>query len=101
MKVWHYITKRSDDIQVGDYYTFHIKIDSNGFDRIKPKLNKDDNGKRTLLIKLSLETVILTRLKGKKCLYVWEAKQLSKRRSFGCRRVFGELIDNLSTASNK
>jgi len=99
MKVWHYITKRSDNIQVGDYYRFHSGHSSfDSYDRIKPDKYLGD-GVRVLLLCIPFEDIILMRINGKRLDYVWKAIQLSKRRSYTCIKVLGKLIEKLSTAS--
>ena len=93
MKVWHYITKRSDDIQIGDYYIFE---QGNEYDYVKPDNDKAGSGKFSPLVRISVEDIVLMRIKGKKLDFVWRAIQLSNRKSFSCKRVLGESIKSVS-----
>ena len=84
--VWHYLTIRSDDIKVGDYYCFSKIGDTD-------RLNNRDF---SYLIKLSLIEVTLMRLKGRKEQYVWQAVKKSKYKRYSHHRVQGKLIHSLS-----
>ena len=88
--VWHYLTIRSDDIQVGDYYCFS---DPGVNDKV---LVKGTNGKFGYLVKLSLTEVTLMRLKEKRKNFVWQAVRKSKIKKNNHYQVQGKLIYNLS-----
>ncbi len=85
--VWHYLTIRSDDIQVGDYYCF-CKTGIND-----PPIN---GRKYAYLIKLSITEITVMRLKQKRKDCVWQAVQRSKRKKNKHYRVQGKLIHSLS-----
>ncbi len=88
--VWHYLTIRSDNIQVGDYYCF---CKTGIFD---PILIRGKIAKYGYLVKLSILEITVMRLKGKRKEFVWQAVQRSKRKKNNHYRVQGKLIYNLS-----
>lgn len=89
--IWHYLTIRSDYLEVGDYYCFSKSGDNDIV--IVEGISK---GKYGYLIKLSLIEVILMRLNGKKKDFVWQVVRKSQRKKHNHHRVLGKYIRNLS-----
>jgi len=88
--IWHYLTKRSDDIQIGDYYCFS----GDGIGDIV--LIQGEKHKYGYLIKLPVPEVALMRLKGLRKNFVWKAVRKSQRKKNNHYRVQGKIIFNLS-----
>ena len=88
--IWHYLTKRSDDIQVGDHYCFSENGDTDIV------LTRGKDVKFHYLVKLSVFEVVLMRLKGLRKDFIFKAVRKSQRKKNNHQRIQGKIISNLS-----
>lgn len=88
--IWHYLTKRSDNIQVGDYYCFSKNGDTDAV------LVQRKPTKFHYLVKLPVSEVVLMRLKGLTKDFIFKAVRKSQRKLYNHHRVQGKYIPNLS-----
>jgi len=88
--IWHYLTKRSDNIQVGDYYCFSETGDTDTIFSLKNNITYH------YLVKLPVSEVVLMRLKGLKKDFIFKAVRKSQHKLYNHYRVQGKYIPNLS-----